>query len=93
MRELGEDLAAALGLAQQQCRVLGMRAVVGQLPRQLLGDDGDRRERAAELVRRRRGQRADRRNPLLAGQRQLGCGHRVAQPARLLARRSRCSRR
>ena len=84
LRELGEDPAAALGLAQQQRRVLGMRAVVGQIAHQLLGDDGDRRERAAELVRRRRGQRADRRDPLLAGERQLGRGHRVAQPPRLL---------
>ena len=84
LREFGEDLAAALRLAQQQRRVLGMRAVVGQIVHQLLGDDGDRRERAAELVRRRRGERADRRDPLLAGERQLRRGHRVAQAPRLL---------
>src|SRR5580693_2896014 len=69
-RELREDLAAALGLAQQQPDVLGMWAVLGQIMRQLLCDDGDRRERAAQLVRRRRGQRADRRYALLAGERQ-----------------------
>src|SRR5205085_6916650 len=49
--KLGEDLAAALRLAQQQRNVLGMRAVLGQIMRQLLRDDGDRRERAAQLVR------------------------------------------
>ena len=61
-----------------------MRAVRGQIAHQLLGDDGDRRERAAELVRRRRRERTDRRDPLLAGQRQLSRGDRVAQAPRLL---------
>ena len=84
MRQLGEDLPAALRLAQQQRGILGMRAVGRQFARQFLGDDGDRRQRAAEFVRRRRGQRADRRDALLARQRQLGRRHRVAQPPRLL---------
>ena len=82
--ELGEDPAAALGLAQQQRGVLGMRAVLGQIMRQLLRDHSDRRERAAQLVRCRRSQCADRRNALLAGERQLRRSHRVAQPPRLL---------
>ena len=41
VRQLGEDGAAALALAQQQLRVLGIGAVGRQVAHQLLGDDGD----------------------------------------------------
>ena len=49
-----------------------------QFARQLLGDNRDRRKRAAKLVGSRRSERADRRHPLLAGERQLSRCHRVA---------------
>ncbi len=84
MRELGEDGAAALALAQQQRRVLGMGLIGRQVAHQLLGDDGDGGERAAELVRGGGGERAHRRDALLARERQLGRGEGVAHAPRLL---------
>ncbi len=54
----------------------------GQIARQFLGDDRDRRQRRAELMRRRRSQATDRRDALLARQSELSRGIGIAHPAR-----------
>ena len=57
---------------------------VAHLARELVGDERDRGERRAELVRRRGGEAVERREMLLALQHQLGRGQRVGELARLL---------
>ena len=66
-----QDLAAALGLGDQQLGVV-LHGLGRRLAGQLLGDDGDGGERRAELVGGGGGQRAQRREPLLARQHRLG---------------------
>ena len=83
-RSAWQDGAAALDLLAQELEVLGERAVLRQGVIELLGDEGDRRERRAELVGRRRREAVELRQVLLAGQHQLGRGERLGELARLL---------
>ena len=83
-RQLLQDLAAASRLRLQERQVLGQLAPRRGVPRQLLGDHGDGRERRAELVRRRGGETVERVQLLLARQHHLGGGQRVRHLPRLL---------
>ncbi|VDC49272.1 hypothetical protein BREV_BREV_03533 [Brevundimonas mediterranea] len=74
LRQLGQYAPAPLGLLQDQGGVLGRVAVGGRGALKLLGHHLDGRQRRAQLVRRRRRQPAQGRQPLLTLQHVLGRG-------------------
>ena len=82
--ELGQDVAAALDLLAQELEVVRHRPLLRQGVVELLGDERDRRERRAELVRGGGGEPVELRQVLLAGEHQLGRGERLGELARLL---------
>ena len=83
--EAGDDGAAAFGLLAQQAHIFDLGGIFRQRALQLARHHRDGAERRAQLMRRRGGQRAQRRQAMLARQRQLGGGQ-----ARRHARGFRC---
>ena len=73
-----QDLGAAVGLVADQRGVLLQRRLPGELVDELGGGELDRRQRRAELVRRRGDDAAERRELLLARERHLRRGERLA---------------
>ncbi len=73
-RHLLEDGAATLDLLADEPRILDRRRRAGGAERtlELLGDDGDRRERGRELVRGARRERRERRELFVAGRGDAG---------------------
>ena len=81
--EPGQDIAASHGLLDQKIDIAADRAVGRKVGRKLARGDEDRTERAAELVRRRSGQRAHGRQAPLARQRDLRRRQRIRHATRL----------
>src|SRR6185437_2745765 len=84
LRDLGQDIPAALGLFAQGFEVAGYRAVVGNRALEFARDQEDGRERRSQFMGGGGGKAVELGQMLLAGQHQFGGGQRIGELAGFL---------